>query len=195
MAKESVHDKLSRVRKPHVHITYKVYDGGLEKLKELPFVMGVLGDFSGNPTEPRKDDRFADRKFIEIDRDNFDQVMNRLKPELNFRVDNLLQNDDSEIPVHLEFNGMEDFEPARVANQIQPLRQLLEIRDQLRRLQTKVEMDPNLEGQIDELIKNTELRTKLNSERPPNASDGASPPESGNATADESGTEPEGDQS
>ena len=164
MAKESVHDKLSRVRKPHVHITYKVHDGGLDPLKELPFVMGVVGDFSGNPTEPR--DRLADRKFIEIDRDNFDQVMARLKPELNFRADNLLQNDDSEIPVHLEFKGMEDFEPARVAQQVAPLRELLEIREKLRRLQTKVEMDPDLEGQIDELIKNTELRDKLNSERP-----------------------------
>ena len=191
MAKESVHDKLSRVRKPHVHITYKVYDGGLEKLKELPFVMGVIGDFSGNPVEPRPNDRFADRKFIEIDRDNFDQVMGRLKPELNFRVDNLLQNDDTEIPVHLEFEGMEDFEPARVANQIEPLRQLLEIREQLRRLQTKVEMDPDLEGQIDELIKNTELRTKLNSERPGGAP-GAS---ADSASTDEPSTEPEGDQS
>ena len=164
MAKESVHDKLSRVRKPHVHITYKVHDGGLDPLKELPFVMGVVGDFSGNPTEPR--DRLADRRFIEIDRDNFDQVMERLKPELNFRVDNLLQDGESEIPVHLEFHGMEDFEPAKVAQQVGPLRDLLEIRDKLRRLQTKVEMDPNLEGQIDEIIKNTQLREKLNSERP-----------------------------
>ena len=163
MAKESVHDKLSRVRKPHVHITYKVHDGGLDPLKELPFVMGVVGDFSGNPTEPR--DRLADRKFTEIDRDNFDQVMDRLKPELNFRVDNLLQDDDSEIPVHLEFRGMEDFEPARVAQQVPPLRELLEIREKLRRLQTKVEMDPTLEGQIDALISNTEIRDKLNSER------------------------------
>lgn len=172
MGKESVHDKLSRVRKPHVHITYKVFDGGLEKLKELPFVMGVIGDFSGNPTEPK--DRFADRKFIEIDRDNFDQVMNRIKPELNFRVDNLLQNDDTEIPVNLEFQGMEDFEPARVANQVEPLRQLLEIREKLRRLQTRVEMDPDLEGQIDQLISNTELREKLNSERPQGSSESAS---------------------
>ena len=169
MGKESVHDKLSRVRKPHVHITYKVHDGGLEKLKELPFVMGVIGDFSGNPTEPK--DQFKDRKFTEIDRDNFDQVMRRVKPELNFRVDNLLQNDDTEIPVHLEFEGMEDFEPARVANQVEPLRQLLEIRDKLRRLQTRVEMDPDLEGQIDQLISNTELREKLNSERPQSSSD------------------------
>jgi type VI secretion system protein ImpB len=165
MAKESVHDKLSRVRKPHVHITYKVEDGGLDPLKELPFVMGVIGDYSGNPTEPR--DRLADRRFIEIDRDNFDEVMDRLKPELNFRVDNLLQpDDDSEIPVNLEFKGMEDFSPARVAQQVPPLRELLEIREKLRRLQTKVEMDPNLEGQIEELISNTEFRDKLNSERP-----------------------------
>jgi type VI secretion system protein ImpB len=164
MAKESVHDKLSRVRKPHVHITYKVFDGGVEKLKELPFVMGVVGDFSGNPREPK--DRLADRRFIEIDRDNFDEVMKRIQPELNFRVDNVLQNDGTEIPVHLKFNGMEDFEPGRVAEQVAPLRDLLKIREQLRRLQTRVEMDPDLEGQIDELIKNTELREKLNAARP-----------------------------
>jgi type VI secretion system protein ImpB len=172
MAKESVHDKLARVRKPHVHITYKVHDGGLEPLKELPFVMGVVGDFSGNPTEPR--DMLIDRKFIEIDRDNFDQVMGRLKPELNYRVENLLQDDNSEIPVHLEFHGMDDFSPANVANQVPPLRELLEIREKLRRLQTKVEMDPNLEGQIDEIIKNTELREKLNTERPSSAAKGES---------------------
>jgi type VI secretion system protein ImpB len=185
MAKESVHDKLSRVRKPHVHITYKVFDGGLEKLKELPFVMGVVGDFSGNPTEPK--DRFADRRFTEIDRDNFDQVMSRIQPELNFRVENLLQNDDTEIPVHLEFNAMEDFEPARVANQVGPLKELLEIREKLRRLQTRVEMDPDLEGQIDQLIGNTELREQLNAQRP-SASGGsdANPAETNdNETGDE----------
>ena len=183
MGKESVHDKLSRVRKPHVHITYKVFDGGLEKLKELPFVMGVIGDFSGNPTEPK--DRFADRKFTEIDRDNFDQVMNRVKPELNFRVDNLLQGDNTEIPVHLEFEGMEDFEPARVANQVAPLRELLEIREKLRRLQTRVEMDPDLEGQIDQLISNTELTAKLNSERP-----GSSGSDSGESDSNPSDSNP-----
>ena len=182
MAKESVHDKLSRVRKPHFHITYKVHDGGLDPLKELPFVMGVVGDFSGNPTEPR--DRLADRKFTEIDRDNFDEVMARLKPELNFRVENVLQDDDSEIPVHLEFNGMEDFEPARVAKQVAPLRELLEIRDKLRRLQTKVEMDPDLEGQIEQLIQNTELREKLNYERPQTSATDAPP--AGDDTGDES---------
>ena len=170
MGKESVHDKLSRVRKPHVHITYKVHDGGLEPLKELPFVVGVIGDFSGNPTEPRE--RLDERHFIEIDRDNFDQVMKRLRPELNFRVDNVLQDDDTEIPVNLKFEGMEDFEPARVAQQVPPLKELLDIRDKLRRLQTKVEMDPNLEDQLDEIIKNTELRDKLNSERPKDTSEG-----------------------
>ena len=188
MAKESVHDKLSRVRKPHVHITYKVHDGGLEPLKELPFVVGVIGDFSGNPTNPR--DRLEDRRFIEIDRDNFDQVMARLKPELNFRVDNLLQPDsDSEIPVHLEFGAMEDFEPARVAQQIPALKELLDIREKLRRLQTRVEMDPNLEGQIDQLIANTEIREKLSAERPSGSSAG----ESGSDGAGDG--EPGGDES
>ncbi len=170
MPKESIHDKLARVRKPHVHLSYKVYDGGMEVVKDLPFVVGVVGDFTGNPTEPR--DRLDDRKFVEIDRDNFDKVMARMKPELNFRVDNLLQPDsDSEIPVHLEFESMEDFEPARIARQAPALRELLEIREKLRRLQTRVEMDPDLEGNIEQLIGNTELVAQLANERGSGGSD------------------------
>src|SRR6516164_7939368 len=106
----SIHDKLERVRKPRVHITYQVETEGAEVIKELPFVVGVLGDFSGNPTAPLKP--LKDRKFIQIDRDNFNEVMARMTPGLNLRVQNTLKNDGSELPVQLKFESMEDFEPA-----------------------------------------------------------------------------------
>ncbi len=162
MAQESVHQKLSRVRKPHVHITYEVETEGAVEVKELPFVVGVIGDFSGNPTTPQKP--ITDRNFINIDRDNFDEVMRRMKPELNFRVQNTLQGDGSEIPVHLEFNGIDDFEPANVAQQVEPLRQLLNVREKLKTLLTKMDINPDLEKQMEEIIQNTELAQKLSGE-------------------------------
>ena len=119
MAK-SIHDKLKRVRPPRVHITYEVETEGAVVEKELPFVVGVLGDFSGNPTEPLKP--LKDRKFIQIDRDNFNDVMARMTPGLNLRVENTLKGDGSEMAVQLKFNSMDDFEPANVVKQVEPLR-------------------------------------------------------------------------
>src|SRR5437763_8849555 len=104
MASESTHDKLKRVRKPHVHITYEVFkpDGGME-VRELPFVVGVLGDFSGDSTQPLKPLR--DREFVQIDRDNFDAVMKRMTPGLNLRVENTLAGDGTEMPLSLKFES------------------------------------------------------------------------------------------
>src|SRR5207253_9485901 len=101
MPAESIHDKLSRVRKPRVHITYQVETEGAVVEKELPFVVGVLGDFSGNPTQPLKP--LKDRKFIQIDRDNFNDVMARMTPGLKIKVENTLKGDGSEMPVDLKF--------------------------------------------------------------------------------------------
>ena len=109
MSSASIHDKLSRVRKPRVHITYEVETEGAKVLRELPFVMGVLGDFSGKPTQPLKP--LKDRKFIQIDRDNFDEVMARMTPGLEFRVANTLAGDGSEMAVKLQFNSLEDLGP------------------------------------------------------------------------------------
>src|SRR5271170_7151014 len=106
---ESIHDKLARVRKPRVHITYQVETEGAEVLRELPFVVGILGDFSGDPTQPLRP--LADRKFIQIDRDNFNEVMARMTPGLNIRVDNKLAQNGSQMSVALKFNALEDFEP------------------------------------------------------------------------------------
>lgn len=150
---ESVNDKLSRVRKPRVHITYEVETEGAVVEKELPFVVGVLGDFSGNPTAPLKPLR--DRKFIQIDRDNFNDVMARMTPGLNMKVENTLKNDGSEFAVNLAFNAIEDFEPGRVVQQIEPLRKLLETRNKLRDLQTKVDRSEDLEGLLEKVLQNT----------------------------------------
>jgi type VI secretion system protein ImpB len=117
---ESIHQKLKRVRKPRVHITYDVETEGAEVLRELPFVVGVMGYFSGDPTQPLRP--LAERKFIQIDRDNFNEVMARMTPGLNIRVDNKLADDGTQMAVSLKFNSIEDFEPARVAEQVPALK-------------------------------------------------------------------------
>lgn len=159
---ESIHEKLKRVRKPRVHITYDVETEGAVVQKELPFVMGVLGDFSGDPTQPLKPLR--DRKFIQIDRDNFNEVMSRMTPGLNMRVENTLSGDGSEMAVQLQFNSMDDFEPAKVAKQVDPLRKLLETRDKLRDLLTKVDRSEDLESVLEQVLENTEQLKKLSAE-------------------------------
>src|SRR5207244_3357176 len=120
----SVHDKLERVRKPRVHITYQVETEGSAVEKELPFVVGVMGDFSGQPTDPLKP--LKDRKFIQIDRDNFNDVMSRMTPGVNLKVENTLTGDGSEIAVSLKLNSIDAFEPGQIVNQVEPLKKLLE---------------------------------------------------------------------
>jgi type VI secretion system protein ImpB len=158
---ESVHEKLKRVRKPRVHITYDVETEGAVVQKELPFVVGVVGDFSGNPTEKLKP--LKDRKFIQIDRDNFNDVMKRMTPGLTMRVENTITGE-GEMPVQLKFESIDDFEPTNVAKQIDPLRKLLETRDKLRDLLTKVDRSEDLEGVLEQVLKNTDELKKLSSE-------------------------------
>ena len=153
----SVHQKLNRVRKPRVHITYDVETEGAVVQKELPFVVGVIGDFSGNPTEPLK--KLKDRKFTQIDRDNFNEVMAKNNPGLKMRVENTLKGDGSEMPVDLKFNSIEDFEPAQVVNQVEPLKKLMETRNKLRDLLTKVDRSDDLEGLLEKVLSNeTDLK-------------------------------------
>ena len=156
---ESVHEKLKRVRPPRVHITYDVETEGAVVQKELPFVVGVLGDFSGDPTEPLKP--MKDRKFVQIDRDNFNEVMTRMTPGLNLKVDNTLKDDGSEMAVQLKFNSLDDFAPANVVKQVEPLRRLLETRDKLRDLLTKVDRSEELEGLIEQVLENTDTLKQL----------------------------------
>lgn len=148
----SIHDKLNRVRKPRVHITYEVETEGAEVLRELPFVVGVLGDFSGDPTQPLRP--LAERKFIQIDRDNFDDIMARLTPGLNLKVDNKLVDDGTQISVNLAFNKLDDFEPARVAAQVPALRSLLETREKLRDLMSKADRSERLESLLEQVLQN-----------------------------------------
>lgn len=158
----SIHEKLNKVRKPRVHITYDVETEGRTETKELPFVVGVMGDFSGDPTTPLKS--FKDRKFIQIDRENFDSVMRRMAPGLSFRVANTMSNDGSEIPVNLTFNSMEDFEPARIVAQVEPLRRLMETRGKLRDLMAKVDSSEALESLLEEILKNDSAIRALGAE-------------------------------
>jgi type VI secretion system protein ImpB len=154
MSSESYQQRLDRVRKPRVQIKYEVEVDGARVLKELPFVVGVVGDFSGHPTGEVKP--LAKRKFVKIDRDNFDEVMRSMTPGLNLRVENTLADDGSEMAVQLKFDSLADFEPSKVAQQVEPLRKLLETRDKLRDLLTKIDRSEDLENLLEQVLKNTE---------------------------------------
>lgn len=160
--KESTQHKLDRVRAPRVQITYDVEIGDAIEMKELPFVVGVLADLSGKPDEPLP--RLRDRKFVEIDRDNFDQVLKGMKPRLSYRVDNKLTGDDTKLGVEMRFNSIEDFEPEQVARQVEPLRKLLETRIQLKALLAKTDGNDRLNDRLQEIIGNTELLQRLGKE-------------------------------
>jgi type VI secretion system protein ImpB len=162
MASSSIHDKLARVRKPRVHITYQVETEGALVEKELPFVVGILGDFSGHPTEPLKPLR--DRKFVQIDRDNFDDIMARMTPGLHLKVENTLKGDGSQMAVQLKFRSMDDFDPGRIVAQVEPLRQLLETHDKLRDLLTKVDRSDDLEGILERVLQSTAELQKLSND-------------------------------
>jgi type VI secretion system protein ImpB len=155
----SVHDKLERVRKPRVHITYQVETEGAAVVRELPFVVGVMGDFSGDPTEPLKS--LKDRKFIQIDRDNFNDVMARMTPGLNLKVENTLKGDGSEMGVSLKFKSISDFEPAKVVEQVEPLKKLMDTRNKLRDLMSKVDRSEELEQVLERVLQNNEDLKKL----------------------------------
>lgn len=158
----SVHEKLERVRKPRVHIKYEVETEGAMVVKELPFVVGVLGDFSGNPTQPLKP--FGERKFVQIDRDNFDDVMRRMTPGLNITVDNTLENDGTALAVSLKFESMDDFEPGAVVNQVPALKALLDARNELRDLMSKADRSEDLERMLEDILQNNGDIKKLVSE-------------------------------
>lgn len=158
----SVHDKLARVRKPRVHITYEVETEGAQIERELPFVMGIMGDFAGDPAEPLK--RLDERKFVQIDRDNFNDVMARIQPGLNIKVDNTLAGDGSQMAVNLKFNNMEDFEPAKVAEQVPALKAMLETRAKLRDLMSKVDRSDELEGLLEQVLQDKSKLDALSAE-------------------------------
>jgi type VI secretion system protein ImpB len=148
----SIHEKLSRVRKPRVHIKYEVETEGAQIERELPFVMGIMGEFSGDPTKPLPS--LTDRKFVQIDRDNFNDVMARIGPGLNLKVDNTLAGDGSQMAVDLKFNSIDDFEPGRIVEQVPALKALMETRNKLRDLMSKVDRSEELENLLEQVLQN-----------------------------------------
>jgi type VI secretion system protein ImpB len=160
--KESLQHTLDRVRSPRVQITYDVEIGDSIEMKEIPFVVGVLGDFSGKPEEPLP--KLKDRKFTEIDRDNFNKVLEGMKPRLAYKVDNKLTDDDSKIAVELKFKSMDDFAPERVVEQIDPLRKLVETRKKLSELLNKLDGNDNLNELLQDVISSTDALQKLSAD-------------------------------
>lgn len=159
---ESIHDKLKRVRKPRVHITYDLETNGTKEEKEIPFVMGVMGDYSGDNVDNKKS--LKDRKFAGIDSENFNDLMSKINPTLNMKVENTLENDGSDMSVNLSFNSMEDFEPHRIVEQVEPLKKLLETRNKLRDLLTKADRSEDLEKILEEVLSNTTALNSLSGE-------------------------------
>jgi type VI secretion system protein ImpB len=164
MAKASTQHKLDRVRPPRVHVTYDVEVGDAIELKELPFVMGVLGDFTGQPENPLP--RLRDRKFVEVNPDNFDSVLEGMKPHLAFSVENKLSEDPNgpQLKVDLHFKSMDDFEPENVARQVKPLREMLELRTKLSDLRGSLQGNDKLEELLLDAVGNTEKRKQLEGE-------------------------------
>jgi len=154
MSKESTQKKLSRVRPPRVQITYDVEIGDALETKELPFVMGVMGDYSGHSKEPLP--KLKERKFVQIDSDNFDDALKGMAPRLALKVDNKLKNDDSQLSVELNFSELADFEPQNIAQQVSPLKQLLDARTRLADLRNKLAGNDKLEELLDDVLRDTE---------------------------------------
>ncbi|MCK2178061.1 type VI secretion system contractile sheath small subunit [Enterobacter asburiae] len=140
--------KLDKARPPRVQITYDVEIGDATEAKELPLVIGVMGDF----TESK--DSLRDRKFISIDKDNFDEIMTSMMPTADFQVESVLPGKEGVMAVSLTFNSMEDFSPARIANQVEPLSKLLELREQLSDLRNRVASNERLKEQLSEILQN-----------------------------------------
>ncbi len=157
--RESVQQKIARIRPPRVQITYDVETGGAIEMKELPFIVGVLGDYVGKPEEALP--ALKNRKFVEIDRDNFDQVLSGMKPRLAYTVDNRLQDDGSKVGVELKFNKLEDFEPDSIVQQVEPLRKLVEARKKLNDLMSKMDGNDKLEEMLNDIMADADKQKQL----------------------------------
>ena len=157
--KDSVQKRLQKIRPPRVQLTYDVEKGDAIEQKELPFVVGVLGDFSGNPEQPLA--KVKDRKFVSVDLDNFDEVMEGAAPRAVFRVPNKISDSGGEFGVELKFNSIDDFRPEAVVEQIEPLRRLLESRTKLADLRNKLAGNENLEDLLTDVLNNTEQLKQL----------------------------------
>lgn len=151
---DSIQKRLTKVRPPRVQMTYDVEIGDAMENKELPFVVGVIGDFGGNSDVEKK--RLKDRKFVSIDSDNFDEVLGGVEPVARFQVPNQLKDDDTSFNVELRFRSMDDFRPESVVRQVPPLAQLLEARGKLADLRNKLAGNDKLEDILSEVLQNTD---------------------------------------
>jgi len=165
MAKnDSVQKRLERVRPPRVQLTYDVEIGDAIEQKELPFVMGVMGDFTGQPDPDKPVARLKDRKFVNVDLDNFDEVLSGMAPRASYRVKNKLSADGGEFAVNLDFKKIDDFRPESVVEQVEPLRKLLEARTKLSDLRNKMAGNEKLEDVLGAVLSNTEQLKQLGAE-------------------------------
>ncbi len=162
--KDSVQSRLGKVRPPRVHLTYDVQVGDAIEKKELPFVVGVLGEFSGQADADKPLPKLKDRKFVNVDLDNFDDVMSGMSPKSSYRVKNKLSADGGEFAVNLEFKSMEDFRPESVVQQVEPLRKLLEARTRLSDLRNKLAGNEKLDDILSDILSNTEKLAQLSAE-------------------------------
>jgi len=162
MPKESLQKKVGRVRPPRVHITYDVQVGDAIEKRDLPFVAGVLADLSGMPDKPLPP--IGKRKFVQIDRDNFNEVMKNIGPRLAFKVDNRLSEDDTKLNVELRFESMDDFAPARIAQQVSPLRKLLDLRNNLANIRSTLIGNEKLESLLQKVLQDQELLQQAGTE-------------------------------
>lgn len=158
MALNSQHKRVSKNR---VSITYDVETNGATEKKELPFVSAVLGNFSGDKEDPKE---VEDRDFIQVDQDNFDEVLGRIKPELSLKVDNVIEGDDSQFEVNLEFESMKDFEPDALVQRIEPLKKLLETRNQLNELLSKADRSRDFEKLLKDILQSADSLSSLSEE-------------------------------
>ncbi|WP_312414951.1 type VI secretion system contractile sheath small subunit [Pseudescherichia sp.] len=137
--------KLDKVRSPRVQITYDVEIGDAQAAKELPLVVGVMGDFT------QTEDNLRDRKFLNVDKDNFNDIMSSMKPETEFLVESVLPEKEGKLAVSLTFTSMDDFSPDNIVLQVEPLRKLMELREQLSDLRNRAASNEMLKLQLGEL--------------------------------------------
>ncbi|MES2075502.1 MAG: type VI secretion system contractile sheath small subunit [Pseudomonadota bacterium] len=156
---DSVQKRLTKVRPPRVQMTYDVEIGDAMENKELPFVVGVVGDFGANPEVEQK--RLKERKFVNIDSDNFDEVLGGVAPVARFLVPNELSEEGGEFAVELHFRAMDDFRPESVVRQVAPLSKLLEARTKLADLRNKLAGNDKLEDILTDVLNNTEQLAQL----------------------------------
>jgi type VI secretion system protein ImpB len=162
--KDSVQKKLEKVRPPRVQLSYDVEVGDAIEQKEIPFVTGVIGDFTGKADPDNPLPKLKDRKFVNVDLDNFDDVMKGIAPKASYRVKNTLSEGGGEFAVNMAFNSIDDFKPESVVQQVEPLRKLLEARTKLSDLRNKLAGNEKLEDILGEVLKNTEKLKQLGDE-------------------------------